>query len=114
MGFDFRNYEVAARSDLVYAGRDEDGGEIHDASWYILAADANGRQMVNIHFQGRNRQGGLDAEVVVARIRAADRALDPAHWEPTRPMYGSTAYIEDDGDGEQRAFEAEQDRQEGW
>jgi hypothetical protein len=114
MRFDFRNYEVDAISDLVCAGRNEDGEKIQDEAWYVRATDAAGRRVMNIHFRGRNRQGELDAAVVVARIRAAERVLDPAHWEPLPPVYGSTAYVEDDGEGELREFEAELDRQENW
>lgn len=94
---------------LFVLSRDpEDGTEEQGTAFYVLAEDAQGNRLVNLHSfvtlatDSRGVQFQLDAmaderaaETFAAKVRAAvagGRALNPEYWYDAEPAYGSVAY----------------------
>lgn len=86
---------VFVRVVAVYLGRHpEDGEAVVRDRFVVVAQDARGARVAHrVVFED---SAGADA--LAARVRAAGRALDLAHWTPTDPEYGSEAYQADEAD----------------
>lgn len=86
---------VFVRVVAAYLGRHpEDGSPVVRDRFMVVAQDARGARVAHrVVFEDE-----AGAEALAARVRAAGRALDLTHWNPTDPEYGSEAYQADEAD----------------
>lgn len=106
------------RDDLVRVGRDpEEGTDIFDLSYYVVAEDDLGRRWAHEHaFFDRDGDAKASVERLVRRIEAhvaAGGRLDVDRWVEIDPAYGSEAYQGLDDVGYFAARERHQAREAG-
>jgi hypothetical protein len=84
---DASQYTFFVRSDLVEAGRDEDGRLITEELFYVVAEDSDG--FCFAHYAAI-KEGWL-VEKLCENIKQASELNDDL-WSPIEPAYGSRAY----------------------
>lgn len=127
-----KHIEIEVAGDLYRAGYGCDGQEIIGESFYVVATYPSGRRIRhNQSFPGiipegytddgdrafnyRGEEAKAEAEALRARIEAAvlqGRALDMAHWDHARPVYGSDEYISTGAELDEIALERKEAEEE--
>ena len=114
-------FQIGVRDDLVETGQWTEDCEREIARcFYLVARARDGAQWRHDHsmivFRVNEDRAALRMERLCAQVTehvAAGGRLDPNHWEPMDPAYGSEAYADLDAVGYFAAAERQRDRDRG-